>query len=189
MKKKAAQLRDDMRGELFIAHACRDFWWRSVGVNERRDQILQAFNAHLGYFGVSIPLFFRCYVIILMTLFDPDKRSITFRELLRALQGVPEPIGKPFDEIERDIEAAELIARKLNKIRNKHLAHRSQEIFDRNFYMETGLSHNDVKDLWDGCWAIFEALSYHVDRSLEEPLQDNVYAFDRLIDSLVPKNT
>ncbi len=180
-------MRDSIRNDLFVAHACRDFWWRSVGLNDRREATLAVIENYVGFFWVCIPLFFQHYILVITALFDEDERSITFRNLLNMVRKNPNPNGQPIEAIESDIEASAIVARKLYKIRNKHIAHKSIEVFDQDFYKEAALSHNDVIDLWGKCWSIFEALSYHLDRSVESPLQDNPSQFDFVIDALTPK--
>ena len=180
----AKKMRDSIRAELFSAHACRDFWWRVVGVGDRRQQTLDVFNDYIGFFGMCVPLFFRSYVLATTALFDDHSESITLAALLREVQEDPCSDGTPIDEIANQIAEARVVARKLYRIRNKHLAHRSIQIFSRNFYAEAGLTYDEIRGLWDQCWSIFSSLSFHVDQSSESPLQDNLDALDRVIDAL-----
>lgn len=177
-------MRDKIRNELFFTHACRDFWWRSIGANARRERIVEVFNSHSGYFGISIYAHCQCYVIGVLKLFDGNDKSITLEALLKHVRDNPNVEGVPVVEIERKLKSADLVAKRLKKIRHKYMAHLSSEILDFNFYKEAGLSHNEMNALWDQSWSIFEALSYHVDKSVETPLQDNVQVFDDLIDAL-----
>lgn len=178
-------MRDKIREVLFFTHACRDFWWRAISQNERRERILEAFDSHCGYFGVSVFAHCQSYVIGVLKMFDGDKRSITLKTLLKRVAMSPHPDGKPIREIQLELKAAEVIAKRLEGIRHKYMAHLSREILGRDFYKEAGLTHNEVNELWDRSWAIFEALSYHVDRGIESPLLDNVQVFDDLSDALV----
>ncbi|MGJ8634680.1 MAG: hypothetical protein ACSHX7_12255 [Luteolibacter sp.] len=76
----------------------------------------------------------------------------------------------------------------MKSIRNKHVAHRSKETFSRNFYKEAGLTPDSIKELWDLGWEIFGVLSYCFDKSHESLLQDNIEAFDLLLDTLSAGN-
>ena len=153
-------------------------------MNDQRDAILAVFNNYLGFFWVCVPLFYQGYIMAITALFDKDPRSITLRSLLSEVHKNPRPTGKSLIEIEQDIAAAEVVARKLYTIRNKLLAHKSVEVFGRDFYKEASLTYDEVRYLWDQCWAIFADLSIHVDGSIEDTLQDNLAQMDNVITAL-----
>ncbi|MGJ8634679.1 MAG: hypothetical protein ACSHX7_12250 [Luteolibacter sp.] len=80
------QIRGVIRHELFYAQASRDFWWRCIGENERRVEILEVLNDHVGFFGIAVQQFFESYVVAILRLYDSDKRSVTLKHFFREMK-------------------------------------------------------------------------------------------------------
>jgi hypothetical protein len=134
---------DDLRNTLFHARLYHQGWWCLVGRHKRRDFVVEGVSSHLVFFNAVASSFFDALVSNLATVFDTDKKSISFYSDPSLSNHVL------FDEIREK-------GRKLFVFRNKFVAHRDLLLVANPENFQSGLTHDDLEFVLDRCCQIFD---------------------------------
>lgn len=140
---------DDLRETLFHARMYHQGWWCIVGKHEDRDVVVEGVSSHLVFFNAIASAFFDALVINLASVFDENKKSISF------VSNSEFSKHALFQEIRDKGE-------KLFKFRNKFVAHRDYSLVAKPEDFQSGLTHDDLGYLLNCCCQIFDDVAHRI---------------------------
>jgi hypothetical protein len=134
---------DDLRNTLVEARAFDEVWWLLEGQHPERPKIVKGCNHYMDFFLTVRPGLFKAFIIVLASLFDDHKNSIS-------LKSIPGIAAHPqFNPLWKK-------GRRLYRYRSKAVAHRDKENERTDFAAATGLSYNEVRGILKESIGLFD---------------------------------
>lgn len=163
---------DDLRETLYNARMYHQGWWYIVAKHEDRDFVVEGMSSHLVFFNAIASAFFDALVIKLASIFDENKKSISF------VSNSEFSAHALFPKIRDKGE-------KLFKFRNKFVAHRDYSLVAKPEDFQSGLTHDDLGYLLNSCCQIFDDVAHRLgvapiyDFSCEEDIMNLIEILTR----------
>lgn len=174
---------DNIEKRIYLILECYTTWHYLVRKHEKRKQVVAIYNKYIEFFHTIEKSLFVTIITLLSTLFDKDKRSISFPNILKKMKQNKENVFIKSINYDEFLEKG----RKIWNYRCKDVAHVDKGSLITDFLKEANFTYDEFKEFIDDCCKLRNEL-FNILKKLRPSYLSENSGIETLISDLSKEN-